>query len=153
MRKSPWIAGAAALLLAVAGAGAGHAEPYYAANGVDFVVPADELDAAAVSDAAVHAGFLPLRETDPRVVAGRAAEDHIYEIWELPSHKVATITLTHVKKSNSFAVSFVAKDPSRHHDPLTGEACKRWLKFSGALRLAFGPRVSRFRFRAPQCEP
>ena len=149
MRKSSWVAGALALLFA----GAVQAEPYYPSNGVDFVVPADELDAAAVGQEAVHAGFLPLVETDPRLVAGRAAPDKVYEIWELPSHKVAAITLTMLKKSDSFAVSFVAKDAGRHNAPLSGDACKRWLKFSSSLRLAFGPRVSRFRFRAPQCEP
>ena len=149
MRHSLWLTAALAALLG----GGARAEPYYPFNAVDFSVPADELDAAAVGEAAVHSGFWPLSESDPRIVNGRKAPDAVYEIWEPSPHKTATITMTRLKKTGSFLVMFVAKDPGKHNESLTGDACKRWLKFSSSLRLAFGPRVSRFRFRAPQCEP
>jgi hypothetical protein len=128
-------------------------EPYYASNAADFVVPADELDAAAIGEAAVHSGFRPLSESDPRLQAQRVAADPTYEIWELPSHKVATITLTMLRKTNSFVVTFVSKEPSRHGSSLSGEPCKKWLSFSAALRSEFRNRQSKFRFRNPQCTP
>lgn len=151
MRGFSWLIGAAALVFA----GAAPCDPYYAFNAVDFVVPADELDATGVGAAAVHAGFLPLSESDPKLQALRAAADQTYEIWELPSHKVASITLTRMSKSGKFVVLFVAKDPAqRKGASLAGEACKRWLRFSAAMRIEFvGPQQSKFRFRSPQCEP
>ena len=151
MRSSSWIVGAAALLFATAGA----AESYFAFNAVDFTVPVDELDATGVGAAAVHSGFLPLSESDPRLQAARNAADQAYEIWELPSHKVATITLAKIAKTGRFVVTFVAKDPSqRRGESLRGEACKRWLRFSAALRIEFaGPQQRKFRFRFPQCDP
>lgn len=149
MRWSWWLAGALALTFTASA----FADAYYASNAAEFVVPADELDAADVGEAAVHAGFLPLSESDPRIVAGREAPDKVYEIWELPSHRIASITLTRLHKNNSFLVTFVAKDPSRHNFPLSGDACKRWLRFSAAMRLEFGKRQSRFHFRDPQCTP
>jgi hypothetical protein len=141
--------GAAAFLFATGSV----ADPDHAFNAVDFQVPADELDAAAVGEAAVHSGFLPLSESDPRIKAGRAAPDSVYEIWELPSHKVAAITLTRMARSGKFIALFVAKDPTRRNDPLTGDACKRWLKFSAAIRTEFMHRPAKFRFRNPQCDP
>jgi hypothetical protein len=149
MRHSLWLAGALAALVATGA----RAEPYYPFNAVDFSVPADELDAAAVGEAAVHSGFLPLSESDPRIVGGRKARDAVYEIWEPASHKVATITMTSVKKTGSFVVMFVAKDPGKHNDPLSGEACKRWLKFSSGMRLEFMHAVNKYKFRFPQCTP
>jgi len=150
MRVSFWLAGAAALFFA----GSGQCDPEHSFNAVDFVVPADELDAAAVGEAAVHAGFLPLPESDARLKALRNAPDPTYEIWELPSHKVATISMTKLRKTGAFVVLFVAKDQSKPHAALTGEACKKWIKFSGAMRVEF-PRQqqSKFRFRNPQCDP
>jgi hypothetical protein len=129
------------------------AQTYYPFNAVDFSVPADELDAAAVGEAAVHSGFLPLSESDPRLVAGRKAPDAVYEIWELSSHKVATITMTRQKKSGSFLVMFVAKDPGKRNESMTGEACKRWLKFSAGMRMEFMHAVNKYKFRFPQCTP
>jgi hypothetical protein len=149
MRQSLWLAAALAVVLT----GGARCETYYPYNAMDFVVPADELDAAAVGEAAVHSGFLPLSESDPRTVAGRNAPDSVYEIWELPSHKIATITLSKLKKSGSFLVMFVAKTPGRHNESLTGEACKRWLKFSSAIRSEFVHGPNKFRFRNPQCTP
>jgi hypothetical protein len=149
MRHSLWLAGALAALLA----GAAHAEPYYPFNAVDFTVPADELDAAAVGEAAVHSGFLPLSESDPRIVNGRKASDPVYEIWELSSHKVATITMTRLKKSGSFLVMFVSKEPGKHNESMTGEACKRWLKFSSGMRMEFMHAPNKYKFRFPQCTP
>ena len=150
MRTSFWLAGALALLCA----GSGRCDPEHSFNAVDFLVPADELDAAAVGEAAVHAGFLPLPESDAKLKALRNAPDPTYEIWELPSHKIATISMTKLRKTGGYVVLFVAKDQSKPHAALTGEACKRWLKFSGAMRVEF-PRQqqSKFRFRNPQCDP
>jgi len=149
MRNSLWFAAALAALLA----GGARAEPYYPFNAVDFSVPADELDAAAVGEAAVHSGFLPLSESDPRIVAGRKAPDPVYEIWELSSHKIATITMTRLKKTGSFVVMFVAKDPGKHNESMTGEACKRWLKFSAGMRMEFLRAPHKYKFRFPQCTP
>lgn len=149
MRTAIWLVGALALL----GATAAGREPYYAFNAADFVVPADELDAVAIGEAANRAGFYPLPESDPKLKALRASSDPVYEIWELRSHKVASITLTRLGKTNAFQVMFVAKDPSRHNEPLTGDACRKWLSFSAAMRSEFGTRQSRFRFRSPQCTP
>ncbi|MBV9990434.1 MAG: hypothetical protein JOZ72_04000 [Alphaproteobacteria bacterium] len=149
MRKTIWLVGALALLAS----GAANAEAYYPFNAADFVVPADELDASAVGQAAVHSGFFPLSESDPRIVRGREAADKIYEIWEPSSHKIATITLTRLQKGRAFQVMFVAKDPARHNEPLGGEACKKWLKFSGAMRLAFQGQRLKYKFRFPQCTP
>lgn len=151
MRKLWLSIGVAALF----SASPGFAEPYFAFNAIDFVVPADELDATGVGAAAVHSGFLPLSENDPKLRAMRNAADQAYEIWELPSHKVATITLTKMAKTGKFVVMFVAKDPSeRKGESLRGDACKRWLRFSAALRIEFvGPQQQKFRFRFPQCDP
>lgn len=149
LRPALWLAGALAALVA----GGAHAEPYYPFNAVDFSVPADELDAAAVGEAAVHSGFLPLSESDPRIINGRKAPDAVYEIWEPTSHKFATITMTRQKKTGSFLVMFVAKDPGKHNDPLSGEACRRWLKFSSGMRLEFMHAVNKYKFRFPQCTP
>jgi len=148
MRVSVAVSALAALLVC-----GGFAEPEHSFNAADFVVPADELDAAAVGDAAAHAGFLPLSESDPGLVAARAAHDSTYEIWDLPSHRVARITLTRIAKTGKFVVLFVAKDNSRARDSLVGEACKRWLKFSNAMRIEFAHQPNRFRFRNPQCTP
>ena len=49
MRMSVLIAGALALFAA----GAAHSASYYASNAADFVVPADELDAATIGDVRV----------------------------------------------------------------------------------------------------
>lgn len=149
MRIPIWLAGALALLSAAATG----REPYYAFNAADFLVPADELDAVAIGEAANRAGFYPLPESDPKLKALRAGANPVYEIWELRSHKVATITLTRLNKTNAFEVMFVAKEPSRRNEPLTGEACKKWLSFSAAMRSEFASRQSRFRFRSPQCTP
>lgn len=149
MRTSFWIAGAIALLAATGA----QCDPYFAFNAADFVVPVDELDAATIGEAAVHAGFRPLSETDPRLQAQRNAPDPTYEIWELPSHKHATITLTKLSKTNAFMVMFVAKEPSKNGSSLSGETCKRWLSFSAAMRSEFGKRQWKFRFRNPQCTP
>lgn len=149
MRKSVWLAGAVALLVS---SGA-QSEPYYPFNAADFVVPADELDASAVSQAAVHSGFFPLSEQDPKIIKGREAADKVYEIWEPSSHKIATLTLTRLQKGGAFQVMFVAKDAGRRNEPLSGEACKKWLKFSGAMRLAFQGQKVKYKFRFPQCTP
>jgi len=144
---------ATAVAIAASLALLGSSEPEHSFNAADFTVPADELDAAAVGEAAAHAGFLPLSETDPALQAGRAARDSTYEIWDLPSHKVARITLTRVAKTGKFVVLFVAKDNSRPRNSLMGEACRRWLKFSNAMRIEFAHQPNRFRFRNPQCTP
>ena len=150
MQKMVWLAVGAAALLA---SSAANAEAYYPFNAADFVVPADELDASAVGQAAVHSGFFPLSESDPKIVKGREAADTIYEIWEPSSHKIATITLTRLKKTGAYQVMFVAKDAGRRSEPLSGEACKKWLKFSGAMRLAFQGQKLKYKFRFPQCTP
>ncbi len=149
MRMSVWLAGAALLLSATAG----RCDPYYASNGIDFVVPVDELDAAAISEAAIHSGFFPVAEADPRLVAARRAADPAYEIWETRSHKIATITLTKMTRTNAFVVTYVAKDPSRKDAPLDGDACRKWLVFSSSIRLEFRNQERKYRFRAPQCTP
>jgi hypothetical protein len=147
------ISGMFAGILSVSFALAVHAEPYYASNGADFLVPVDELDAVAVSEAANRAGFYAIPETDPKLKALRAASDPVYEIWRLPSRRVATITLTRVSKTNRFALEFVSMEPSRRNDPLSGEACKKWLIFSAALRSEFRNGLTKFKFRRPQCTP
>jgi hypothetical protein len=149
MRLSPWLVCAGALFFA----SSGNCEPFYPFNAADFVVPPDELDAAAIGEAAVHSGFRPLSESDPKLRALRVAADPVYEIWELPSHKVATITLTMLRKTNAFLVMFVSKEPSRNGSSLSGEACKKWLSFSAAMRSEFRNRQSKFKFRNPQCTP
>lgn len=149
MRIHSWLIGAAALVLA----GGAHSAPFYPFNAADFVVPVDELDAATIGEAAVHAGFRPVSESDPKLRAMRSASDPVYEIWELPSHKFATITLTKVSRTNSFEVLFVAKEAARNGTSLSGDACKKWLSFSSALRAEFGRQQSKFRFRNPQCSP
>ena len=149
MRMPLWLAGVAALLVPECA----QCEPYFAFNAVDFLVPAYELDAAAVGEAAVHSGFRPLPESDAKLRAGRTAADPVYEIWELPSHKFATITLTKLSKTGAFVVHFVSKEPSRKDAPLMGEACKKWLSFSAAMRSEFIRQQSKFRFRNPQCTP
>lgn len=149
MVKSAWFAG----IFCLAFAGTSHCEPYYASNGADFLVPVDELDAVAVGEAANRAGFYPVPETDAKLKALRAAADPVYEIWRLPSRKIATITLTRMSKTNRFALEFVALEPSRHNDPLSGDACKKWLSFSAALRSEFRNGLTKFRFRRPQCTP
>jgi len=149
MRVSSWLVGAVALVLAQSASG----EPFYAFNAADFLVPVDELDAATIGEAAVHAGFRPVSETDPKLQAQRRATDPAYEIWELPSHRIATITLRKLSRSNAFEVMFVSKEPSRHGEALSGEACKKWLSFSAALRSEFSRQQSKFRFRNPQCSP
>ncbi|HWA01997.1 MAG TPA: hypothetical protein VG819_00600 [Rhizomicrobium sp.] len=149
MLRPFWLAGALALVVSSAATGA----PYYPANGADFLVPVDELDAVAVGEAANRAGFYPVPETDPNLKALRTASDPVYEIWRLPSGKVAKITLTRMSKTNRFALEFVALDPSRHNDPLSGEACRKWLAFSNALRSEFRNNLTKFRFRRPQCTP
>jgi len=130
-----------------------YCEPYYASNGADFLVPADELDAVVIGQAAQHAGFFAIPETDPKLKALRSGPNSVYEIWEPRSHKIASIKLTLMAKTNSFVVQFVAKDPSRPGMPLTGEACKKWLVFSAGMRSGFGNRQSKYRFREPQCTP
>jgi hypothetical protein len=139
--------------LALLGATSANAEPYYPFNAADFTVPADELDAVSVGQAAVHAGFFPVSENDPKLRAMREAPDKTYEIWELSSHKVATIVLTRMKSTGQFVVTFTAKDPSRNGASLSGDACRRWLRFSAAMRMEFRGRLNRFKFRFPQCEP
>lgn len=139
--------------LALLAAGTAGAEPYYPSNAADFVVPIDELDAVAVSQAAVRTGFRPLGESDPKLQAGRSAPDPVRQIWELPSHKIASITLVKTARTNRFVVLFTAKDEARRGSPLSGEACKRWLRFSDGLRIEFGQQQSKFRFRYPQCTP
>lgn len=154
MQKLWWLVGAivgALALLPVPGAGA--SEPYYPYNAVDFLVPIDELDAASVEEAAVHSGFRPVLDSNPKVVALKAAPDPLYQMWELPSHKIATITLTKLTKTNSFQVMFVSKDPAKHNSPLSGEACKKWLTFSSMMRLEFGRGRPKIKFRLPQCTP
>ena len=149
MRMPLWLVGVAALLAPECA----QCDPYFAFNAVDFLVPADELDAAAVGEAAVHSGFRPLPESDSRLRAGRMAADSVYEIWELPSHKFATITLSRMSKTGSFIALFVSKEPSRKDSPLMGDACKKWLSFSAAIRSEFIRQPSKFRFRNPQCTP
>jgi hypothetical protein len=141
------------LVLLLFSAQGARSEPYYPFNAVDFLVPVDELDAAAVEEAAVHSGFRPVLDSNPKVAALRAAPDPLYEMWELPSHKVATITLTRMAKTNSFVVMFVSKDPGKHNSSLTGDACKKWLSFSSAMRTEFGRGQPKIRFRLPQCTP
>jgi len=148
MQKLWWLVGALALA-SVPGAAA---EPYYTYNAVAFLVPIDELDAGSVEEAAVHTGFRPVTD-NAKVAALKAAPDPLYEMWELPSHKVATITLTKLTKSNSFQVMFVSKDPAKHNSPLSGEACKKWLTFSSMMRLEFGRGRQKIKFRLPQCTP
>jgi hypothetical protein len=149
MRSLSWLVGAL-VLLSVSSA---RSEPFYPYNAVDFLVPVDELDAAAVGEAAVHIGFRPVLESNPKVAALRAAPDPLFEMWELPSHKFATITLTRMSKTNSFVVMFVGKEPGKRNSSLTGDACKKWLSFSSALRSEFGGGRPKFRFRLPQCTP
>ena len=139
--------------MALMAAGAARAEPYYPMNAADFVVPIDELDAVGIAQAATRTGFRPLAETDPKLQAGRNAADPVRQIWELPSHKIASITLAKAAKTGRFIVTFTAKDAARPGAPLSGEACTRWLRFSDGLRIEFGPRQSKFRFRNPQCTP
>jgi hypothetical protein len=149
MRKSLLVAGFVALFAA----GAAYAEPYYAFNAADFVVLTDELDAATVGEAAVHAGFRPIAESSPRFQALRSKSGQTYGVWELPSHKIATITLTRVSKTDSFVVMFVSKDASPAGSWLSGDACRKWLAFSAAMRSEFINGQSKFRFRNPQCKP
>jgi hypothetical protein len=149
MRKSLWVAG----FMALFAAGAAYGEPYYAFNAADFVVPTDELDAATIGEAAVHAGFRPVAESSARFQAVRSKTDQTYGVWELPSHKIATITLTRVNKSNSFVVMYVSKDPSPAGAWLSGDACRKWLAFSAAMRSEFINGQNKFRFRNPQCKP
>jgi hypothetical protein len=139
--------------LALVAAAAASAAPYYPSNAADFVVPADELDAAIIGEAAVHAGFRPVAESDPRwnVLKGKA--EQTYGIWELPSRKLATIVLTRTAKSNRFVVMFTSKEPGRNGESFTGDVCKKWLAFSGAMRSEFILGQSKFRFRNPQCTP
>jgi hypothetical protein len=148
MRTVSWLV-AALVLGSVQGAASA---PYYPYNAVDFLVPVDELDAASVSEAAVHSGFRPVPD-NPKVSALRAAPDPLYEMWELPSHKLATITLTKISKSNSFQLMFVSKDPGRPNAPLSGDTCKKWLSFSSAMRMEFRANLAKIRFRLPQCTP
>jgi hypothetical protein len=148
MRLSVLVIGA--LLLA---AGAATGAPYYPSNAADFVVPADELDAATIGEAAVHAGFRPIAESDARFKALRSRTDQTYGVWELPSHKIATIVLTRKMKTDRFEVLFTAKDPGHTGMSFTGDACKKWLAFSGAMRSEFINGQSKFRFRSPQCTP
>lgn len=152
MQKLWWLAGAfvGALLLSVPGTAS---EPFYPYNAVDFLVPIDELDAASVEEAAVHSGFRPVLDSNPKVAALKAAPDPLYQMWELPSHKIATITLTKLTKTNSFQVMFVSKDPAKHNSPLSGDACKKWLSFSAMMRLEFGRGRPKIKFRLPQCTP
>jgi hypothetical protein len=105
MRLSVSLMGAVALFAAGAAFGA----PYYPSNAADFVVSADELDAAIIGEAAVHAGFRPIAESDPRFKVLESRTEQTYGIWELPSHKIATIVLSRVKKTNRFEVMFTAK--------------------------------------------
>jgi hypothetical protein len=149
MRSLSWLVGAF-VLLSVQSA---WSEPYYPYNAVDFLVPVDELDAAAVEEAAVHSGFRPVMDSNPKVAALRAAPDPLFEMWELPSHKIATITLTRISKTNFFVVMFVSKEPGKRNSSLTGDACKKWLSFSSAMRSEFGRGQPKIRFRLPQCTP
>jgi hypothetical protein len=149
MRSLSLLAGAV-VLLSVQGA---RCEPYFPYNAVDFLVPIDELDAAAVEEAAVHSGFRPVLDSNPKVAALKAAPDPLYAMWELPSHKIATITLTRISKTNSFVVMFVSKEPGRRNSSMTGDACKKWLSFSSAMRTEFGRGQPKIRFRLPQCTP
>ena len=149
MRMSVLLAGALALFAAGAAIGA----PYYPFNAADFVVPADELDAATIGEAAVHAGFRPIAESDPRFKVLESRTEQTYGIWELPSHKIATIVLTRGKKTDRFVVMFTAREPGRNGETFTGDTCKKWLAFSGAMRSEFIQGQSKFRFRNPQCTP
>lgn len=139
--------------LAFLSAGAAFGAPYYPSNAADFVVPADELDAAIIGDAAVHAGFRPIAESDPRFKVLESRTEQTYGIWELPSRKLATILLTRGKKTNRFVVMFTAKEPGRNGETFAGDTCKKWLAFSGAMRSEFIQGQSKFRFRNPQCTP
>jgi len=134
-------------------AGAAFGAPYYPSNAADFVVPADELDAAIIGDAAVHAGFRPIAESDPRFKVLESRTEQTYGIWELPSRKLATIVLTRGKKNNRFVVMFTAKEPGRSGETFTGDTCKKWLAFTGAMRSEFIQGQAKFRFRNPQCTP
>ncbi len=147
MRLFAWLAGAGLLVFAVAANG----EPYYPFNTADFVVPVDELDAATVGEAAVHAGFRPLPDHFVKHLA-LPDVDQTYGAWELPSHKFATITLVKMK-NNMFSVFFIGKQSAGRGSSLTGEACKKWLSFSSAMRSEFNRGQSKFRFRNPQCDP
>jgi hypothetical protein len=149
MRLPVLLFGVSALLAT----GAALATPYYPFNAADFVVPADELDAATIGSAAVHAGFRPIAESDARFKALQSKTDQTYGIWELPSHKIASIVLTRNTKTNRFEVMFTAKEPGRTGMTFTGDACKKWLAFSGAMRSEFINGQSKFRFRNPQCVP
>ncbi len=149
MRSLSWLVGAF-VLLSVQSA---RCEPYYPYNAVDFLVPVDELDAGAVEEAAVHSGFRPVLDSNPKVAALRVAPDPLYDMWELPSHKIATITLTRISKTDSFVVMFVGKEPGKRDAPLTGDACKKWLSFSSAMRGEFSRGRPKIRFRLPQCTP
>jgi hypothetical protein len=149
MRSWLWLLGAL-VLVPVQGA---RSEPFYPYNAVDFLVPVDELDAAAVEEAAVHSGFRPVLDSNPKVAALKAAPDPLYAMWEMPSHKIATITLTQMRKTNSFVVMYVSKEPGKHNASLTGDACKKWLSFSAALRIEFARGRPKIRFRLPQCTP
>ncbi len=94
--------------------------PYYPSNAADFVVPADELDAAIIGEAAVLAGFRPVPESDPRFRILEHRTEQTYAVWELPSRKLATILLTRGKKTNRFVVMFTAKEPGRNCETLSG---------------------------------
>lgn len=139
--------------LALVAAGAAFGAPYYPSNAADFVVPADELDAATIGEAAVHAGFRPVAESDPRWNVLKSKTEQTYGIWELPSRRFATIVLTRARKTNRFEVVFTAKEPGRNGETFTGDTCKKWLAFSGAMRSEFILGQSKFRFRNPQCTP
>ena len=139
--------------LALVAAGAAFGAPYYPSNAADFVVAADELDAATVGEAAVHAGFRPVAESDPRWNVLKSKTEQTYGIWELPSRKFATIVLTRVKKTNRFEVLFTSKEPGRNGENFTGDVCKKWLAFSGAMRSEFILGQSKYSFRNPQCTP
>ncbi|HTT97268.1 MAG TPA: hypothetical protein VMF58_04420 [Rhizomicrobium sp.] len=139
--------------MALVAAGAASGAPYYPSNAAEFVVPADELDAATIGEAAVHAGFRPVAESDPRFSVLKSRTEQTYGIWELPSRKFATIVLTRGKRTNRFEVTFTAKEPGRSGDNFTGDVCKKWLAFSAAMRSEFILGQSKFRFRNPQCTP
>jgi hypothetical protein len=149
MRLSVLTAGALALFAA----GAAYGAPFYASNAADFVVPADELDAATIGEAAVHAGFRSVPESSPKFKALHSSTDQTYAVWDLPTHKIATITLTRMRKTDRFVVLFTANDPSRNNSWLMGDACRKWLAFSNAMRSEFINGQSKYRFRNPQCTP
>jgi hypothetical protein len=56
-------------------------------------------------------------------------------------------------KTNRFEVMFTAKDPGHSGMSFTGDTCKKWLAFSGAMRSEFINGQSKYRFRNPQCTP